>query len=265
MPESPVQRGRPETVYDPDSKPPLELEMREVAREEHHFLARVYGLLASGLALSTLVAFWALRHPEMFEYVQEHRGGFQVLFLFEVITVAVLSRFAAKMSTGIAWLTFVGYSLLNGISFCVFFQFLPPGSVAFGFLMATLTYVVMSAWGMYSPDGALLGIRGMLKTALVGFSLTAAANLFAGNETEYWETACLAIGIFAGLTCYHTDEIRDLPYEFEDDDRAHSKAAILGALLIYLDFVNLYLLIMQAFSIFASKMEQEKEEERRKW
>jgi uncharacterized protein len=233
------------------------VEVLEAVREQRHFLARVYGIAASALALSALVAVWAAHRPEMFEYVHEHATSFQALFFFEVASVAVISRYAERMTIGMAWATLMGYAILNGISFCVFFLLLPPGSIAFGFFISAMTFASMSAYAIRFPDRDLRGLSGMFKSLLMGLVIVVVTNLLAGNSMAYWATSYLGVMIFASLTSYHSDFIADLEYEFEDDNRTREKGAVIGALVIFLDFVNLYLLLMSALSIVVSKAEEE--------
>jgi len=256
MTEDPKREGAIATVYDPERPEPLQHELEEVARDERRFLVRVYGVASLALAISALVAYWALHRPEMFDYVREHRTSFQVLFVFEVISVAVISRIVDKMTLGLAWLTLVGYAIFNGMSFCVFFLVVPPGSVAFGFLVSALTFAAMSAYGLYFPERELRGIGFMFKSLLMGLAIVVATNLLAGNSIAYWATSYLGVMIFASLASYHVDFICDLQYEFEDDDRAHDKASVAGALVIYLDFVNFYFLVMRMLSIALSKADE---------
>ncbi len=234
-------------VYDPVRPAPLAHEMEEVAREERHFLVRVYALVAIGLFLSALVAAWAARQPDIFEYVRSHPLNFQLLFLFEVVVVACLSRAVQYFSVAAAWIAFVAYALFNGISFCVFFLFVPPGAVAFGFFVTALTFLALMAYGVYYPDRDLRGGTGALKTLAIGLAVVVAVNLLMRNAVVYWAMSYLGVIIFAILISYHTDFICDLEYEFEDDDPQRDKAALIGALLISLDFVNLYVMASQLF------------------
>ncbi len=89
--------------------------------------------------------------------------------------------------------------------------------------------------------------------AIVGVLLMLVLNIAFGNADPFYATAFLGIVIFAGLTSYHVQHIRDLDWAFEDDDSANHKAAVVGALLIYLDFVNLYLLFVRLFGAMQSR------------
>ncbi|HWR36318.1 MAG TPA: Bax inhibitor-1/YccA family protein [Clostridia bacterium] len=234
-------------VFDPDGPMPgeaLSYEMEEVEREQRALLVKVYGFMAVGLLISAAVARWAMARPEMFTYVHEHALSFQIIFALEVAAVAIISQVIENIPIGLAALIFVCYAAFNGISFAVFFLFIPPGAVAFGFLIAALTFAAMAAYGRMS--GADLGTMGStLITLVAGLGIMSAANVVFNNERVYWATSYLGVIVFASLASYHAQDFRDFDWAFEDDDEANNKAALTGALLLYLDFVNLYIMFMR--------------------
>lgn len=238
---------QPQTVYDPECQAPLVNEMVEVVREQRQFLVRVYALVALGLFVSGIVAAWTAHQPGMFDYVHSHRLSFQALFLFEILAVTSLSRAVQYLSVAAAWVTFLAYAIFNGMSFCVFFLFVPPGAVAFAFFAISLTFWGLMAYGRLYPDRDLRGGTGAFKTLLMGLAIVVVTNVAMRNSVPYWAMSYLGVIIFAVLISYHTDFICDLAYEFEDDDPARNKAALIGALLISLDFVNLYVMATQLF------------------
>lgn len=224
--------------------PPVDLAAVEVEAELRHHLVRVYGLMVVGLLLTAAVTFWVSRQPEIVEYIQQHPGGFEALFILEMIIVAVVSRSVDKMTLAMTAATYFIYAVLNGFSFAVFFLWVPPLAIPFGFAIAASTFCAMALYG-HTTSRDLGSLRSLLTMVVIGIALLSAVNLVAGNPMPYWATSYLAVMVFAALTSYHAQSIRDLESEFEDDDSDHCKAMYAGALVLYLDFVNIYLMLVR--------------------
>ena len=214
-------------------------------------VVRVYSLMLAGLMLTAAVAYCISRDPEISKYVMERPEGLQVLFAFEVIVVAVVSKAVEKMTLTMIVITFFCYSALNGVTFAVFFLFVPPAAVAFGFGVTALTFGAMALYG-HQTQRNLCSLKSFLLMIVVGVALLAAVNIVLRNPQAYWATSYLGVMIFAGLTAHHAQNLRDLKYEFEDDDQHRRKAMFAGALLLYLDFVNLYMYLMRLVAVARS-------------
>jgi uncharacterized protein len=214
----------------------------EVESELRRHLVRVYATMCAGLLISAAVAFLLARNAGTAEYVQAHPMNFEVLFLFEMVVVVFVSSAVDKLSLTVTAALFYGCAVLNGCSFAVFFIWLPPGSLASGFTLTAATFGAMALYGHVT--GRDLGsLRSFFTMIAVGVALLVAVNLSMGTSSAYWATAYLGVMAFGGLTSYHAQSLRDLEWEFEDDDQDHCKAMYASALTLYLDFVNLYALI----------------------
>ncbi len=209
-----------------------------------HHLVRVYSMMCVGLMLTAAVAFMIGRDADIVEYVRTHPAGFQVLFLFEIVTVAVITKAVEKMTLAMIIITFFCYAALNGVSFAVFFLWIPPASVAFGFLITALTFGAMAFYGTKTQRD-LGSLRSFLTMILIGIAILLIFNLPFRNSMAYWATSYLGVMAFAGLTIFHAQDMRDLDFEFEDDDADRCKAMYASALMLYLDFVNLYMFVMR--------------------
>lgn len=245
------------TIYDPaaPSRTP-DVDAEAVEQSQRALLVRVYALLSAGLMLSALVAHWAAAHSEIGPYTLRHPEGFQIVFFAEIIAVAFIWRYVGKLNIPAAWTLFAVYAIFNGVSFSVFFLYFPPAAVMYGFLFTALMFGGMALYG--HNTGCDLGewhnIAWMGGSA---FALQILVNAALGHSDAYYGTATLGILVFCGLTSYHAQNIRNFEWEFDDDDAAQDKAAVIGALLLYLDFVNLYMMIMRAVAV----LEREREEE----
>ena len=166
------------------------------------------------------------------------------MFLFEMAAVAFISKYVEELTIPMAWIVFLFYAGFNGISFALFFLLLPPSAVVFGFFLTALSFGAMALYGRYTKcDLGSLKSLGML--VLAGIILMTVFNLIFGHGEAFYATSFLGIMLFAGLTSSHIQDIRNLDWEFDDDDASYDKAALVGALLIYLDFVNFYMIVMR--------------------
>ncbi len=245
------------TVYDPTVPPCApDVDAEAVEQSQRALLVRVYGLMFAGLMLSALVAFWAAQHSEIGSYTLHHPEGFQIVFFSEIIAVGFISRYVDKLSIPAAWALFAIYALFNGVSFSVFFLYFPPAAVTYGFLLTGLMFGGMALYG-HNTRCDLGDSRNIFLMGGVAFVVQIIVNAVLGHSDAYYGTATLGILVFCGLASYQAQNIRNFEWEFEDDDREQDKAAVVGALLLYLNFVNIYMMVMRAVSV----LEREREEE----
>jgi FtsH-binding integral membrane protein len=245
------------TVYDPTAPPRTpDVDAQAIEDSQRALLVRVYGLMFFGLMVSAVVAFWAASHSEIAAYTLRHPEGFQIMFFSEIIAVALISRHVAKLTIPMAWVLMVFYAAFNGVSFSVFFLYFPPAAVTYGFLLTAIMFGFMALYG-HTHNIDLGDGRNILAMGAYGFALQLFCNLALRHSEAYFATATLGIIVFCGLASYHAQNIRNLEWEFEDDDAKQDKAALIGALLLYLDFVNLYMFVMRSAAILVSKAEDE--------
>jgi FtsH-binding integral membrane protein len=245
------------TVYDPTAPPRTpDLDAQAIEDSQRALLVRVYALMFFGLMVSAAVAFWAASHSEISAYTLRHPEGFQIIFFSELVAVAFISRYVAKLTIPMAWVLFFFYAVFNGVSFSVFFLYFPPAAVTFGFLFTAITFGFMALYG-HTHHVDLGAGRSILAMGTYGFALQLFCNLALGHSEAYFGTATLGLIVFCGLASYHAQNIRNFEWEFEDDDAKQDKAALIGALLLYLDFVNLYMYIMRAAATVTNRNSDE--------
>lgn len=243
----PHTRSTPEgTVFDPDATADLtpDLDALAIEQQQRALLVRVFSFVALGLMTSAAVALLALKNTDIYESALRHSLGYQVMFGLEVISVSFIYKYVQSLNIAMVWVTFLFYSAFNGISFALFFLWLPPTSVALAFFLTAITFGAMALYGRntqtdlgsFKSLGILVGI---------GIGLMILVNLIFRNGEAFYATSFLGIMFFAGLTASHVQDIRNMEWEFEDDDPARDKAALVSALLIYLDLVNLYMMFMR--------------------
>jgi uncharacterized protein len=223
-------------------------------RDVQLLFVRAYSLVSAALLVSAIVA--SLVSVPTDENVLQLPVGLQFLFLLQIGFVAVLARYVTRFPRAFAAFLLFFWAAVNGISFALFLHSIPSSAIAYGFFLSAISFAVTAA--IASRRGVDLGSwRGIFLLFAVGFVLIPAITLPLRLAVEYWATAFAGFAIFACLAAFFSDDIRNLDLEFEDD-RAGWKSAICGALILYLNFVNLYLIVMRLGSQLLSMNDSER-------
>jgi hypothetical protein len=141
---------------------------------------------------------------------------------------------------------FVVYSALNGVTMSVIFWVYTDASITTTFFITAATFGVMSVFG-YVTKRDLTKMGNLLIMALIGFVIASLVNVFLQSSGLYWLLTFAGIVIFVGLVAWDTQRIKQMAMTGVADGRAHTAIAILGALRLYLDFINLFLLLLRLF------------------
>ncbi|MBW2450738.1 MAG: Bax inhibitor-1/YccA family protein [Deltaproteobacteria bacterium] len=208
------------------------------------FIPKVYGWMTAGLALTALVAAFTLSSQGILDLVFGNRLIFYGLIIGELGLVVALSAAINRISAMTATLIFMLYSALNGVTFASIFLIYTSSSIASAFLVASGTFAAMSLYG-YVTKRDLTGWGSFLFMGLVGIIIASVVNIFLHSEMITWITSYLGVFIFVGLTAYDTQKIKRIGQNGFADSESQRKAAILGALTLYLDFINLLLMLLR--------------------
>jgi FtsH-binding integral membrane protein len=222
------------------------LDSDQILLEQSRFITKVYGWMAFALGLTGLVAFYTAQSPELLSLIFSNSYGFWILFGLQIGIVVFLSARIDKMSANTAIGSFLLYSVITGFVFSMLFLVFTMGSIASTFFITAGTFAVMSLIGYYTKTD-LTSFGRIMMMALVGLIIASIANYFMNSPTLYWITTYAGILIFTGLIAYDTQKIKEMNIignEGTDDDK---KEAIMGALCLYLDFINLFLLLLRLF------------------
>jgi FtsH-binding integral membrane protein len=231
-------------------EPPSDKPDNDVQR----LFVRAYALVSAALLLSAAVASLVPVRKE--EDLLSNQVTLQFLFFFEIACVAVLSRYVPKLPRVLATVVLFVCAAVNGASFTAFFGFIPPSAVAYGFLLSGVSFAATAAIARWRQIDLSLP-RGIFTLFGVGFGLITVATSVLRLDVDYWGTACTAFMIFAALASYYCDDISDLDLEF-DDDLSGWKSAVCGALILYLNFVNIYLLAVRFINLAFASSEKRK-------
>jgi uncharacterized protein len=183
--------------------------------------------------------------------LQETELGFKPTILAYIVMFAPLIFVLAmnfglnKMSYGTLIALFIAYSIINGISFSFIFFVYQIGSITKVFLSTTALFAIMAVAG-YTTKTDLTKLGSILIIGLVGIVIASLINLFMGSAKMDYIISILGVIIFTGLTAYDVQKIKNLGYQVEGHSMA-SKLGIMGALTLYLDFINLFLFLLRLF------------------
>lgn len=216
----------------------------QVKREQAAFMTQVYGWMSVALLVTASVSIWVASTPAVLNVIFGNRLVFYALLIGEVLLVISLSAAVQRVSAQMATAMFLGYAVMNGLTLASIFILYTGGSIASTFFVTAGTFGTMSAYGYFTKRD-LTSLGGFLLMALIGLIIASIVNLFWQNETLYWIATYAGVLIFVGLTAYDTQKIKEMNIignAGTDEDR---KEAIMGALRLYLDFINMFLYLLR--------------------
>ncbi len=226
---------------------PLATQTIAPAEEERAYFHRVFAWMATGLAVTGLVAYLVGRGSESLHAAFEAHAGPVLLisFVVELALVAALVGLVKHMSLFEATATFLGYAALNGITLSFVFELFTARSIFSTFLVTAAMFGALALWG-YTTGADLTSWGSFLFMALVGQIVGLVVNGIWFNEQLYWVTTATGVLIFSAYTAYDVQKLKQYePPPGEPDAEVVKKDAIVGALALYLDFVNLFLYLLR--------------------
>lgn len=205
------------------------------------FMIGVYNHMGLGLVVSGLISYAIGMNPVLSQMVWQ--GPQSWFFLLSPLAVVLVLSFGAdRLSVAATTGLFYVYSALMGVSLSTIFMLYQMGSIFQVFLITAVMFGGMSIYG-YTTKRDLTSIGGFLLMGLIGLIVAGLANLFFQSSTMDLVISAIGVLVFVGLTAYDTQKIKEVYDVTEGDDRA--KAGVLGALTLYLDFVNLMLNLLR--------------------
>jgi FtsH-binding integral membrane protein len=206
------------------------------------FLLSVYNYMGAGLVLTGVVAYGAAETGLYASLVQTPLL-FWVIVLAPLALVFLLSFRIDKMSVGAAQAAFWAYAGLVGLSLAGIFLMYTGVSIARTFFITAATFLAMSLYG-YTTRADLARFGSFLMMGLFGIIIASLVNLFLASSALQLAISMIGVFVFVGLTAYDTQRIKEI-YLANDNSAVASKKAIMGALSLYLDFLNLFILLLQ--------------------
>ncbi|WP_136658139.1 Bax inhibitor-1/YccA family protein [Nitratireductor sp. XY-223] len=210
------------------------------------YMLRVYNLMAMGLAITGVAAYGT------YVMAASNQAFAQILYASPLRWVVMLAPLALvfflsfrinKMSVSAAQTTFWVYSALMGLSLSSIFLVFTGQSVVQVFFITAASFGALSLWG-YTTKRDLSGMGSFLFMGLIGIIIAMIVNIFLASSALQFAISAIGVLVFAGLTAYDTQQIKEMYYEGDGSEVAGRKA-IMGALRLYLDFINLFLFLLQ--------------------
>lgn len=207
-------------------------------------MRQVYLRMFVALLASAFTAMFLAANPAIFTTIFDHRILFVSILIAEVALVIGLSATIDRLSNTMASLMFLLYAILNGITLsCIFFIY-TLGSIAYTFFIAAGVYLAMSIYGFVTKNN-LNTFGSYCIMGLLGIIIASVVNIFIASDTMQWIISFLGVAIFMGLTAWDTQKIKQAA--FYADPSQVNRLAVIGALSLYLDFINIFIYLLRFF------------------
>ncbi len=210
------------------------------------FLAKVFNWMAIGLGITGVVAWFTASSGLAVTLVASPL--FYVLIFAELGMVFFLSARISKIQAGTATGLFLGYAFLNGLTLSMIFLAYTSSSIASTFFITAGMFGAMAIYGLVTKRD-LSGMGSFLFMGLVGIIIASIVNIFLKSSSLYWVISLLGVFIFVGLTAYDVQKIKKIGEDgiMDQGEVMIRKGSIMGALTLYLDFINLFLMLLRFF------------------
>ena len=212
------------------------------AEEINSAMGRVYGHMSLAVLVSMLVSYWVGTTPELLQFFFTGILKWIVIFAPLAAIFGISYVLGTNPSKGVAQLCLHGFAALMGLSFAMIFAVFTMGSIVSAFMGAAILFAVMSGYG-YFTKRSLESMGQFMFIGLIAIVIASIVNIFIGSTVFQMVISAMAIIIFLGLTAYDTQRIREVVSVGDDT----GKEEIMGALTLYLDFINLFLSLLQLF------------------
>ena len=208
-------------------------------------MRNVYTWMTLALVITAFTALYMTKNLALMQTLLGSSFGVWGLLIAQIAVVLVLSARIHKMSFMTAGVLFALYSVLTGVTISSIFMVFTASSIASTFFITAGTFGAMSAFGYFTKKD-LTGMGRYLMMALIGLIIASVVNMFMQSTMLMWITSYVGVLLFVGLTAYDTQKIkRMLLMHGNDVNDSTMKLALLGSLTLYLDFINLFLYLLQ--------------------
>ncbi|TQI79555.1 hypothetical protein FHU10_0347 [Serratia fonticola] len=211
------------------------------------YMAQVYGWMTCGLLLTAFVSWYAANTPAIINFIFSSQITFFGLIILQLGLVFVISGMVNRLSGTVATGLFMLYSALTGLTLSSIFIAYTYSSIASTFVVTAGMFGAMSLYG-YTTKRDLSGFGSMLFMGLIGIVLASLVNIWLKSPALMWAITYIGVLVFVGLTAYDTQKLKAMGEQLNADDKdSFRKYAIVGALTLYLDFINLFLMLLRIF------------------
>jgi FtsH-binding integral membrane protein len=226
-------------------EPQMVRDTAQVQVRVNTFIRSVYNWMAIGLGLTGFVAFYVANSPSMVRLIFGNQLLFFALIIGELALVFTLSARVHRMQAGTATGLFLLYSALNGVTISFIFLVYTKSSITSTFFVCAATFVTCSVYGWITKKD-LTSLGQFMFMGLIGIIIASLVNLFVRSSAVSMIISYIGVFVFVGLTAYDTQKLKHMAATQPDGLEAGvvRKGAIIGALRLYLDFINLFLMLL---------------------
>ncbi len=218
---------------------------RPASRVISDVMKRVYFKMFLALIVTALVSMWAAGSEAFQGWIYDNRFAMWILLGAEVLLVIAISGSVTRMRPAMATALFFLFSIVNGLALSSIFWVYTEESIAKTFFITAGTFGAMSVYGYFTTND-LSKIGSILIMALIGLIICSVVNIFLESSPLEWIISGVGVLIFIGLTAWDTQKIKRMA-EFSPDTETDKRLATIGALSLYLDFINLFLYLLRFF------------------
>jgi FtsH-binding integral membrane protein len=224
----------------------IPLRATEAQVQVNAFVRSVYNWMAVGLALTGAVAYYVANSQALVQLIFGNQLLFFGLIIAELVLVFSLSARVNRMEASTATALFLLYAALNGATLSFIFLVYARASIASTFFICAATFVACSIFG-WTTKRDLTSLGGFLFMGLIGIIIASVVNIFLKSTGMYMVISYIGVLVFVGLTAYDTQKLKHMAMTQPAGLEAGvmRKGAILGALSLYLDFINLFLMLLR--------------------
>lgn len=219
----------------------IEIERKRSAQAS--VFRQMYIWMTLALAITGMTALVVSDNDRIMYELLSNRALLWGLMIAEIVLVIFLAARVQKMSLGAATIAFIIYSVLNGVCMSVLFLVYTSESIASTFFITAGTFGITSLYGFVTKKD-LSSWRNLLVMALIGLIIASIVNIFMESNAMYWIISYAGVIIFTGLTAYDTNRFKKFIYGNDVTEMSY-KYALLGALELYLDFVNMFIYLLR--------------------
>ncbi len=227
---------------------PLRLSQTQTQVRVNSFIRSVYNWMAFGLALTGFVAFFVANNDSLVRMIFGNQILFFGLIIAELVLVFSLVARVNKMQASTATGLFILYAGLNGVTLSFIFLVYTSSTIASTFFICAATFLACSIYGMVTKRD-LTSLGGFMTMGLIGIIIASVVNMFVQSHGMSMIISYIGVLVFVGLTAYDTQKLKNMALTQPDgiSGAVVRKGAILGALSLYLDFINLFLFLLRIF------------------
>lgn len=210
-------------------------------------LKNVYLWMTLALGISGVTAIAVANSPQLLELLYGNGLALFIVFIAQLGLVWLISARISSMSINTATALFIAYSILTGVTLASIFIVFTQESIASVFFISAGTFAAISLYG-YTTKRDLSNWRTYLLMGLIGLIIASVVNWFIHSEVLYWIISYVGVLVFVGLTAYDTQKIKQMALvSYNQEGEISQKIALLGALTLYLDFINLFIYLLRIF------------------